>query len=44
MDRASREIRRGMRIDWDVPIPIDDGVVLRYDVYRPIAAGRTPSS
>src|SRR3712207_8224157 len=23
------EIRDGMRIDWDVPIPMDDGIVLR---------------
>ena len=23
------EIREGMRIDWDVPIPREDGVVLR---------------
>ena len=32
------EIRDGMRIDWDVPIPMDDGVVLRADVYRPSQA------
>jgi uncharacterized protein len=25
----------GMRIDWDTPIPMDDGVVLRANVYRP---------
>lgn len=31
-----------MRIDWDVPIPMDDGVVLRADVYRPVAEGRHP--
>ncbi|MBI3637257.1 MAG: CocE/NonD family hydrolase [Candidatus Rokubacteria bacterium] len=31
-----------MRIDWDVPIEVDDGLVLRADVYRPIAAGRYP--
>ena len=24
-----------MRIDWDVPIKVDDGLVLRADVYRP---------
>ena len=23
------EFREGMRVDWDVPIPMDDGVVLR---------------
>jgi predicted acyl esterase len=31
-----------MRIDWDVPIPMDDGIVLRADVYRPIAEGKYP--
>jgi hypothetical protein len=31
-----------MRIDWDVPIPMDDGLVLRADVYRPIGDGRCP--
>lgn len=32
----------GMRIDWDVPIPMDDGIVLRADVYRPIEEGTYP--
>ena len=32
-----------MRIDWDVPIPMDDGIVLRADVYRPLGAGRVPA-
>jgi uncharacterized protein len=36
------EIRDGMRIDWDVPIPMDDGIVLRADVFRPIAEGKYP--
>src|ERR1700723_2189603 len=36
------ETRDGMRIDWDVPIPMDDGLVLRADVYRPLAEGRYP--
>ena len=36
------ETRDGMRIDWDVPITMDDGLVLRADVFRPIAAGRYP--
>jgi uncharacterized protein len=31
-----------MKIDWDVPIRMDDGLVLRADVYRPGAAGRYP--
>jgi len=33
------EIRNGMRIDWDVPIPMDDGIVLRADVFRPAGQG-----
>jgi predicted acyl esterase len=36
------EIRDGMRIDWDVPIEMDDGILLRADVYRPIEEGRYP--
>lgn len=28
-----------MQIDWDVPIPMDDGVVLRADVFRPATGG-----
>ena len=36
------ESRDGMRIDWDVPITMDDGLVLRADVFRPIADGRYP--
>lgn len=31
-----------MRIDWDVPIEMTDGVVLRADVFRPDADGRYP--
>ena len=34
--------RDGMKIDWDVPIPMEDGVVLRCDVYRPLEEGRYP--
>src|SRR5579862_9246693 len=36
------ETRDGMRIDWDVQIAMDDGLVLRADVFRPIAEGRYP--
>ena len=36
------EVRNGMTIDWDVPIPMDDGVVLRADVFRPAGDGRYP--
>jgi predicted acyl esterase len=33
------EVRDGMQIDWDVPIEMDDGLVLRADVFRPTAEG-----
>jgi predicted acyl esterase len=42
MSDFKSEIRDGMRIDWDVPITADDGLVLRADVYRPIAEGPYP--
>ena len=32
-----------MTVDWDVPIEMDDGVVLRADVYRPDDDGAHPS-
>jgi hypothetical protein len=32
-----------MKIDWDVPITMDDGLVLRADVFRPQAEGRYPA-
>ena len=36
------EIRDGMHIDWDAPIAVDDGVVLRADVFRPVGDGHYP--
>jgi len=36
------ELRDGMRIDWDVPIAMDDGLVLKGDVYRPPQEGQYP--
>ena len=35
-------IMDGMQIEWDVPIEMDDGIVLRADVYRPIEKGKYP--
>jgi predicted acyl esterase len=32
----------GMRIEWDAPIEMDDGVVLRADIFRPMKEGRFP--
>ncbi|HTP95429.1 MAG TPA: CocE/NonD family hydrolase [Burkholderiales bacterium] len=42
MQQGSSEIRDGMRVDWDAPIAMDDGLTLRADVFRPIAEGRYP--
>ena len=36
------ERRNGMIIDWDVTITMEDGIVLRADVYRPIQDDRYP--
>ena len=36
MEKFKSEVRDGMRIDWDVPIEMEDGLVLRADVYRPL--------
>ena len=33
------EARDNMKIDWDVPIEMDDGILLRCDVYRPVEGG-----
>ncbi|MBC7584769.1 MAG: CocE/NonD family hydrolase [Tardiphaga sp.] len=37
------EIRDGMRIDWDVPITMEDGVVLRADIFRPLNDAPCPA-
>jgi predicted acyl esterase len=36
------EVRDGMAIDWDVPVTMDDGLVLRADVFRPVKPGLYP--
>ncbi|HEY0686103.1 MAG TPA: CocE/NonD family hydrolase [Steroidobacter sp.] len=36
------EILEGMRIDWDMEIPLSDGSLLRADVFRPIDDGKYP--
>ncbi len=40
--REKTVIADGMRIDWDVPITLEDGLVVRADVYRPVADGQHP--
>jgi predicted acyl esterase len=42
MQQEKSEIRDGMRVDWDAPIAMDDGVVLRADVFRPVTDGQFP--
>jgi predicted acyl esterase len=42
-DTYKSEVRDGMRIEWDVAVPMDDGVVLRADVFRPVAEGKYPA-
>lgn len=42
-DQASGpELRDNMLVEWDVPITMSDGNVLRADVFRPVAAGTYP--
>lgn len=36
------ESKNGMLIDWDVPIAMSDGIVLRCDVFRPGDDGKYP--
>jgi uncharacterized protein len=40
---GTTEIRDNMRIDWDIPIEMDDGVVLRADLFRPVGEGTFPT-
>ncbi len=42
MTEMKSETRDSIRIDWDAPIKMDDGVILRADVFRPIAEGKYP--
>jgi predicted acyl esterase len=37
------ESRDGMRIAWDAPVTMDDGLVLRADVFLPATPGRYPA-
>src|SRR5690348_11156585 len=36
------EVRDGMQIDFNVSIAMEDGLVLRADVFRPVKAGKYP--
>ena len=43
MSAARSETRDGMQIEWDAAIPMDDGIVLRADVFRPAGGGKFPA-
>jgi putative CocE/NonD family hydrolase len=40
--RGVSEVRDSMQIDWDMPIELDDGLVVRADIFRPIEDGHYP--
>ncbi|MGZ8231892.1 MAG: CocE/NonD family hydrolase, partial [Burkholderiales bacterium] len=42
MTQTKCETRDGMRVEWDVPIEADDGLILRADVFRPLGEGKHP--
>ncbi len=42
MNTWKTEIRDGMCIEWDRPIEMDDGLVLRADIFRPTRDGKFP--
>jgi len=42
MQMAKTILQDGMKIDWDVEIRMDDGIVLKADIYRPVEEGRYP--
>ena len=37
------ETENCMKIEWDRTIPMDDGLLLRADIFRPIAEGGYPA-
>jgi uncharacterized protein len=39
----SEEVRDNMRIVWDAPIEMSDGIVLRADVFRPVGESAIPA-
>jgi hypothetical protein len=41
-EKPQSVVADGMRIEWDVAIPMDDGIILRADIFRPISEGHYP--
>ena len=42
MEQMKSEVRDGMQIEWDMPITMSDGTVLRADVFRPLGQEKYP--
>lgn len=42
MGKRSPEIANGMVIEWDADIEMDDGLILKADIFRPVTEGRFP--
>jgi putative CocE/NonD family hydrolase len=42
MTQHKTETRDNMHVEWDAPIPADDGVILRGDIFRPLGDGKYP--
>jgi predicted acyl esterase len=42
MSESRSEIRDGIQIDWDAVIEMDDGVIIRADVFRPVGDDKYP--
>lgn len=43
IDEARAEVRDGMRILWNVPIELSDGIVVRADIFLPDSDGSFPT-
>ncbi|MES2187572.1 MAG: CocE/NonD family hydrolase [Pseudomonadota bacterium] len=41
-EQPKMTVREGMRVAFDLPIAMDDGVVMRADLFLPLAEGRYP--
>ena len=42
MAKTTTSVKDGMRIEYDVSIPVRDGIILKADVFRPTKPGRYP--
>lgn len=40
--KSRTEIRDGMKVTWHQGIEVSDGLILRADIFQPIAEGRYP--